>query len=122
MLSMNDRIEGFVQNYHGGAAIRNREGQHLLVNSSWKGMVGDTHELTLKILISQTKDELVKTNIRHCQWCDDEVFHTQQAIAHLEVFAGKQYSTLRVPISYQGKEAVLILVEPIDLGKHSEAE
>ncbi|UKA04006.1 hypothetical protein [Photobacterium damselae] len=118
MVSVSEKIEVFVHNYRGGAAIRNKAGQHLLVNSSWMLIVGDSLGLTLKALIGQARDELVKTNLQHCQWCDCEVFHTQQPNSYLEVFAGKRYSTLRIPISYQGEDAVLILVEPIELGRY----
>ncbi|UKA04010.1 hypothetical protein [Photobacterium damselae] len=118
MVSVSEKIEVFAHNYRGGAAIRNKAGQHLLVNSSWKLIVGDTKGISLKTLIGQTKDALVKTNIQHCQWCDDEVFHMQQPNSHLEVFAGKRYSVLRASIVYRGEEALLILVEPIELGRY----
>lgn len=118
MVSVSEKIEVFVSNYRGAAAIRNKAGQHMLINSAWKLIVGDTLGLTLKMLISQTEDELVKTNMQYCQWCDDEVLHTQQTNSYLEVFDGKRYSTLRVPINYHDEEAVLILVEPIDMIKH----
>lgn len=111
MLRDNDAIlKSFVLNHSSCAAIRDTNGVHILVNKQWEYTFGIVNGVSALELLDKTQDELLKTNLQYCLWCDDEANHNRQPVVHFEVFGGKRFVTMRVPTVYQGKPVLVILL------------
>lgn len=109
ILDDNTVIEEFVRTFHGLAAVRNKQGKHLLINKSYEVMIGPVIDQSLTELISVSNSEIRRTTLNYCSHCDDEAFFRNQTTYHFEYFGKTKYITIRVPIYYQEGAALLIL-------------
>jgi hypothetical protein len=110
IFNQKDVIESFIHSFDGPSAIRNRDGLHLLINSKWKSIIGDTQGKLLSELIT---DSSLKSYLECCKKYDEESISYQEPLYKYENFNGKRYVTIRIPIIYKNQSSILILATPL---------
>ncbi|PSW79345.1 hypothetical protein [Photobacterium damselae] len=102
-------IESFCHQFPGLAAIRRYDGLHMLINEQWKKTIGPVANKTLSYVLNKTSDPILITNIKYCLRCDEEAIYRNQMTCHFEFFNNQKYATMRIPVLYKNKQAILIL-------------